>query len=111
MPTAYLCHLCRQTIDTASAEAMLVVVHRRLDDDEWGDDEPLGGSRDVLRFCSQDHLATYVSRHPLPPPLPDQDDDVPRWREVLDGITFWAVVLAVLGCFLYGAVSLLALLT
>jgi hypothetical protein len=109
VPTTYPCFLCREPIDTASDEAMLVVVHRLVDDDEWGDDVVLSGSRDVLRFCSQDHLATSVSRQPLPPPVPDQDDDVPRWREALDALVFWAVALGVVACLVYGFISFVLL--
>ena len=75
------CDYCRATIDTSSDDALIVEVRRRVDADEWGDSFIVSGGRDIFRFCSQAHLATYMERTPLPVARSedDNDDDEESW--------------------------------
>lgn len=75
MPATYQCFLCRGTIDVTSDDAMVVNVHRRIAEDEWGDVSFVDAATDTFRFCSQAHLAQYMERFPLPPPNAGVDGD------------------------------------
>lgn len=79
MASDYTCDYCRAVIDTASDESLIVTVHRRVDDDEWGDDDFISGGTDVFRFCSQAHLTTYMERTPLPAARSENDSDDDSW--------------------------------
>ena len=75
MATTYRCEHCHATIDTSSDAAMIVNIHRRVDDDEWGDSWFSDSAKDTFRFCSQPHLAAYMERETLPPPVRGDEDD------------------------------------
>lgn len=102
MPATYQCFLCRGTIDVTSDDAMVVNVHRRISEDEWGDDWFVDAAKDTFRFCSQAHLAEYMERFPLPPPNAGVVDD----DEMSFGDWVGCLVLALLLlALLVGAVS------
>lgn len=75
MANTYTCDYCRAAIDTSSDDSLIVTVHRRVDDDEWGDEFFCSGGNDVFRFCSQAHLASHMERTPLPAAHDDDDEE------------------------------------
>lgn len=109
MATTYQCFLCRATIDITSDEAMIVNVHRRIDEDEWGDDWFVDSAKDTFRFCSQAHLAQYMQQYPLPPPNVgvDADDDWTVGDTVGCAVTVLLLVALLIGS-VYGLVSLVS---
>ena len=76
MASTYTCDYCRAVIDIRSDESLIVAVHRRVDEDEWSDDDFISGGTDVFRFCGQTHMATFMERTPLPPAHGESDEDV-----------------------------------
>lgn len=110
MATTYQCFFCRTTIDITSDEAMIVNVHRRIDEDEWGDDWFVDSAKDTFRFCSQAHLAQYMQQYPLPPPNAGVDADDDDWT-VGDTVGCAVIVLllvALLAGSVYGLVTLVS---
>ncbi len=75
MASEYTCDYCRAAIDIGSDNSLIVSVHRRVDEDEWGDSDFVSGGTDVFRFCSQAHLATYMERTPLPPAHAEDNEE------------------------------------
>ncbi len=75
MPQTFLCDYCRASIDTSSDASILVGVHRKVPANEWGNDADtlMGGDQLTLRFCSKEHLATYMERIPLPAASAEED--------------------------------------
>ncbi len=81
-----LCDQCRSTIDPQHPDALIAVFHRGVDADEWLDDDFVSGSAVDLRFCSQAHLAEFVTRNRLPAapePAPTTFGDVVATAVVL----------------------------
>lgn len=101
MAPTYSCDYCRATIDPASADALIARVHRHVDVDEWGDDPDLliSGQHLTFRFCSQQHMGTYLERIPLPASTPDEGTGAAK--------TFGIVLLTLAGLALcaYGVFS------
>ncbi|KQY59057.1 hypothetical protein ASD11_05470 [Aeromicrobium sp. Root495] len=106
MATSHRCDHCRATIDTSSDAAMIVNVHRRVDDDEWGDSWFSDSAKDTFRFCSQPHLAAYMGRETLPPPVRGDDGDEGSVATVLGCLLVGLVVVALLVGAGYGFLAL-----
>lgn len=99
-------------IDITSDDALIVNVHRRVAEDEWGDDWFVESAKDTFRFCSQAHLAEYMQRFPLPPPHAGVDDDGEMsFGDWIGCLVLALVLLALLVGAVYGLVSLASRLT
>ena len=103
MEDTYACDYCRAVIDTASDDSLIVEVRRRVDRDEWGDEDFVSGGRNVFRFCSQAHLATYMERTPLPAARSDDDsEDLGVVASCLLSVFFGLVFIALAAGSVYG---------
>lgn len=112
MATTYECSFCHVPIDVRSEDAMIVTVHRLVDENEWDDDDFVTGAQDTFRFCSQAHLAEHARTVPLPPPeLEDDEDEDLTWAERIGCAASIAVLAALLLGATFGFVSLVARLT
>jgi len=96
MPETYTCDYCRAAIDPSSDAALITRVHRHVDPDEWADDPDLleSGQHLTLRFCSQQHMGTYMERVPLPASTANQDMGTAK--------SFGVVLLVLIGVALAG---------
>ena len=105
MAEAFSCDYCHATIDTTSDAALITRVHRHVDAADWGDDPDLlvSGQHLTLRFCSQQHMGTYMERIPLPAATPEKEM---TFASAVSVVLLGIVALAAVAVWVYGIVAL-----
>lgn len=104
MQQTHPCDYCRAAIDITSDSSLLIGVHRKVPASEWGNDADtlMSGDQLTLRFCSKEHLATYMERIPLP--VANAEEDI-SGAEVFGWLLLIPLALAAFALAVYGGVQ------
>ena len=96
------CDYCRATIDVQSQNGLIVTVHSNMAADDWdgSPDMIVSGETRILRYCSQEHLATAMERVALARIQPEPESG---W---LGAAVLMVLSVAVLAAATYGCVEL-----
>ena len=97
------CDYCRATIDVSSDTALILSVHRDVDDWEWDDDSWWSGRQNVFRYCNRQHAAMHLERVELPTAeSPDEGED----GAFLACSVVSVLLVGALGLWIYGGIQL-----